>query len=80
MPAKLIHANKVVGVKQTLKALQKGQARVVYIAQDADRKLLEPIIEQCSKLGIPIVPVGTMTDLGRACLIDVGAAVASIIE
>ncbi len=80
MPAKLIHAKKVVGAKQTLKALHKGQAQVVYLAKDADKRVSGPIVEQCSKAGVEIVFVDSMAELGRACLIDVGAAVASVIE
>ena len=38
MPAKLMRAHKIVGTKQTLKALEAGRAELVYIAKDATLK------------------------------------------
>lgn len=80
MPARLMRAKKVVGAKQTLKALAKGQAQSVYIAKDADSKVVTPIAEQCVQQQVEVVYMESMSELGRACLIDVGAAVASIIK
>ena len=34
---------KVVGVKQTVKAINNGEGKVVYIAKDADNKLIETV-------------------------------------
>jgi large subunit ribosomal protein L7A len=75
-----MRANKVVGAKQTLKALTKGQAQVVFVAKDADSAVTKPIVELCNQQGVEVVHVESMSELGRACLIDVGAAVASIIK
>lgn len=80
MPAKLMRANKVIGTKQTHKALETGKAKVVYIARDAESKVTSSITEYCSKANVRIVYVDTMAQLGQACGIDVGAAVAGIIE
>lgn len=71
---------KTVGAKQTLKALERGQAKTVYVAKDADRFVVEPIIQLCSEKGVPIIQVDTMQLLGKACRIEVGCAVAAIIE
>lgn len=71
---------KTVGTKQTLKALEKGQARKVFIATDADRFVTEPVCELCRKKGVPIVEVSSMKELGQACGIEVNCATASIIE
>lgn len=80
MPDRLRAANKLVGAKQTLKAIQNGQALVVFIAQDADQFVLHPILELCNKQGVEVVEVASMVDLGKACSIDVGAAVAALVS
>lgn len=79
--AKLASARqKTVGTKQTLKALEKGIAKVVYIAEDAEHHVVEPVIGICEAKDIPIVRVDSMKLLGEICAIDVGCATASIIE
>ena len=40
-------AEKVVGIKQLRKALAVGKAKTVFIAEDADPLLTEPIVRQC---------------------------------
>src|SRR5690554_4901294 len=80
MPGRLKTSHKVVGAKQKLKALENGQARLIYVAKDADRHVLQGIMELSNRSGIKIVEVATMAELGEACGIDVGAAVAGIID
>lgn len=69
----------VVGIKQTTRSLEKGEVRSVYLAQDADEKLLRPIRELCAARQIEIKEVPTMTELGKACGIKVGSAVAAVL-
>ncbi len=71
---------KVVGAKQTLRALEQGWAIRVYVAKDAEDKVLRPIKEQCEEKRIPIIEVETRAHLGLACGIQVKASVAAIIE
>lgn len=71
---------KTVGAKQTLKALERGQAKAVFVAKDADRFVVAPILQLSSQKGIPIIQVDTMQSLGKACRIEVGCAVAAILE
>ncbi|MDP2872894.1 MAG: ribosomal L7Ae/L30e/S12e/Gadd45 family protein [Bacillota bacterium] len=80
MPERLRAArNKCVGAKQTLKAVQSGQARVVYVAQDADARVVGPVLGGAQELGLEIVRVNTMKELGKMCGIEVGAAVAAVL-
>lgn len=72
--------HKVVGVKQLKKALRDGSAAKVFVAQDADPKLTDPICDSCSSSGVPVEPVTTMAELGKACGIEVGAAVAALLR
>ena len=71
---------KTVGAKQTMKAIERSQAKAVYVAQNADRFIIEPIIQLSALKGIPIIQVDTMQSLGKACHIEVGCAVAAIVE
>jgi large subunit ribosomal protein L7A len=71
---------KTAGSRQTLKAIQKGQARIVFVALDADRWVIDPIIQACQAKGTPLVEVGSMWELGRACGIVVDCASAAITE
>lgn len=76
MLSELKNKSKVIGVKQSIKAVKSGQAQCVYLAENADPALLAPIREQCAAGKIHVVSVETMDVLGQACGIDVGAAVA----
>ena len=80
MLAELDTKAKVVGIKQLRKALAEGRARKVFVAQDADPKLTGPILETCRETGVETESVATMAELGRACSIEVGAAVAGLLR
>lgn len=71
---------KVVGTKQTLKALEKGEALVVYVAKDAEEKVICPVEGLCEARSVELHYVGSMSELGEMCGIKVKAAVAAIIE
>lgn len=71
---------KTVGTKQTIKAIERGLAKVVFIAQNADRHVVEPIIQSCREKAILVISVDSMQSLGKACGIDVGCAAAAVTE
>ena len=70
----------VVGAKQLRKALEKGNARYVCLARNADPSITEPIEEKCRALQVPCGWVTSMAELGNACGIEVGAAAAAAID
>lgn len=70
---------KTIGAKQTTKAIEKGTAVKVFIAEDADQRVIAPIIELCNCNGLPIVRAESMQALGKACGIEVGCAVAALL-
>lgn len=70
----------VVGIKQLKKALAKGTAQQVYLADDADPCLTEPIAALCREKDVPLTRVSSMSQLGRACGIEVGAAAAAVVK
>lgn len=80
MPSRLAESPNVVGAKQTLKTIQGGQIDLVYLARDADEHVIGPIRKECEMRGINIVEVESMTELGKACSIEVGAAVAGVVK
>ena len=69
----------VTGIKQTQRALEKGNVQKVYIAEDADSRRVEPLIEYCKKNNIPIEMVPNSIMLGELCEIDVKAAASGIL-
>ena len=79
MLTQLEQAAKVVGVKQTRRALNDGRAKSIFLARDADPALTEPLAELAESRGIPVCWTERMRELGRACGIAVGAAVAATV-
>ena len=76
----LKNSKRAVGLKQTLKAVDKGKAEVVFLAKDADEKLLDGLKQACIENSVEIVYVDNMQQLGKACNIEVGAAAAAILK
>lgn len=76
----LKHINKVVGVKQSEKAIAAGEADYVYIAADAHERVTEPIRRLCAEHGVKTIAAESMAHLGSACGIDVGAAVVAVLK
>ena len=72
-------SRKVVGMKQLRKSLKDGQVLRAYAAENADPRLTDPLAEECSRLGVELVWVPTMAELGKACGISVGAAAAGVL-
>ena len=79
MLSELTATEKVVGLKQTRRAIEEGEARKVYVACDAESRLREPLILLCKTTGVPSEVHWTMKELGKACGIAVGTAAAAIL-
>ena len=77
--AELKHHSFVVGAKQLKKAVKAGRVRFVFLAENADPAVTEPLELLCGNSNIPITWVSRMEDLGRACGIEVGAAAAAVV-
>lgn len=71
---------RVVGTNQVKRALANEKVEKVYIARDAEKKVVKEIIELCNKKGIEIIYVDTMKKLGQLCNIDVSAASAALLK
>ncbi len=80
MLSKLSGSPKVVGAKQTKRALTGGTAVAVYLAEDADPRVTEAIRDLSVERNVPVCDVSSMKELGHVCGIAVGAAVAAIVR
>ncbi len=76
----LKHTKKVVGIKQSKIEIRDGKAKEVYIAADAEDHVRLPLIALCKDGNVPVVSVPKMSELGEACGIDIGAAVAVVLN
>lgn len=76
MIPELSGSNKVVGAKQAKRALRDGRAIRLYMAMDADPRLLQPLVQEAVNRQVPVQQVPSMRELGQSCGIAVGAAVA----
>ena len=75
MITELASQDKVIGVKQSRKAIREGRAKRVFLACDADPAITDPVAASCEEAGIPVETGHTMAQLGQACRITVGASV-----
>jgi large subunit ribosomal protein L7A len=76
----LKNGKRVIGIKQVTKAVNKGLVGCVFIADDADVRVLQPLRELCGEKKVATENVATMADLGTACSIEVGAAAAAVLK
>ncbi|MGO5028521.1 ribosomal L7Ae/L30e/S12e/Gadd45 family protein [Candidatus Agathobaculum pullicola] len=80
MLSELRTAHKVIGVKQSKKAIRDGKAAEVFVALDAEKRVVGPVYELCSETDTKLTEITTMTELGDAAGIDVGAAVVTVLR
>lgn len=76
----LKNGNKAIGIKQSLKVVEANNARIVFIASDADEKITGGLKELCMTNSIEILYVDTMKQLGKACGIEVGASAVCLLK
>lgn len=79
MITELASQEKVIGVKQSQRAIREGRARWVFVACDADPVITSPVTRSCAEAGIPMHTGYTMAQLGQACRIAVGASVVALL-
>lgn len=69
-----------VGTKQAMKAVELGKAIEVFVAKDADPRITNKMVHLCNKMGVQVTFVDSMKLLGKACGIEVGAAIAAVVN
>lgn len=79
MPERLKkRAMRVVGVRQTLRALREEDAEAVFLAMDADPRLRQQVEKEAEANGVPVRLVATMEELADLCRVDVPSAAAAV--
>ena len=73
-------ADFVVGSKQTARALQKKEVATLYLARDAEKKVIEPLVELATANGADVVYVDSMKLLGEEFKVKIGAAAAAVLH
>ncbi|HEX3045743.1 MAG TPA: ribosomal L7Ae/L30e/S12e/Gadd45 family protein [Bacillota bacterium] len=72
---------KIIGLKQTLRAIQQNKIGAVYLANDIEDHIVRKITESCRENAIPILSAElNQKELGRLCQIEVGAAVIGLMK
>ena len=79
MLSELKNSPKVVGVRQLRKAVGRGEIRRVFLADDADPAVTEPVEALARDCAVPVTRVPSMRELGQACGIAVGASAAGLL-
>lgn len=80
MILELASQEKVVGVKQSRKAIREGRVKRVYLACDAwTPAITTPVAETCQAAGIPAEESYTMAQWGLPARITVGASVVAVL-
>lgn len=71
---------KIVGLRQSLKAIKEDRVEKVFIARDVKPEFIKDFMEICEKQKINISYVDTKEQLGQICGIERGATVACILR
>ena len=80
MLQELTCADKVIGMKQSKKMILAGRAAKVFVAHDSDPQIQDMFLDLCRKEGISVNDESTLSQLGKACGINVGAAVVTLLK
>lgn len=71
--------DKIIGLKQTLRAIQQDKVVQVFVASDIEDHITNKIVASCEDKKIPITALNlTQKELGKICQIEVGASVVAI--
>ena len=79
MPERLKkRAMRVVGVRQTLRAIRQDRADTVFLAMDAGPVLRGAVEQAAREANVPLQMVATMEELAALCRVDVPSAAAAV--
>ncbi len=71
--------NKIIGLKQTLRAIQQDKVLQVFVAGDVEDHIIRKINDSCDDKRIPVIALNlSQKELGRLCQIEVGASIVAI--
>ncbi len=70
----------VAGFNQSKKHIKGRTAKTVFIASDAEGKIVSAVTELCRESGIELDAARTKSELGKMCGIDVDCAVCVVLK
>ncbi|MBO5505701.1 MAG: ribosomal L7Ae/L30e/S12e/Gadd45 family protein [Clostridia bacterium] len=70
----------VVGLKQSVRAVEEDKASLAFVARDADYHVVFPFENLCREKNIQIEYVNNIKELGKACHVEVPTAVAVLLR
>lgn len=70
---------KTIGAKQTSKAIVRGEVKLVFLANDSEERIVQPIRALCEEHAVPVNIEYSMEELGKACRIKVKAAAVGVL-
>jgi len=76
----LLAGSKAVGTKETLKAVEKDRAAAVFIAKDAEKRVVGPVYQLCLQKGVTLIEVDSMQELGKQCKVAVATAACAVLK
>ena len=69
------------GTNETTKAVERGNAELVYIAEDVQpEEIVMHLPELADEKSVPFVFVGAQDDVGHAAGLEVGSAAAAVVD
>lgn len=80
MPDSIAGAPHVIGIKQVTKAVLRDEAKQVFIASDADERIVCRLKALCREKFLEADTRLTMDELGSACRIEVGSAAVALLK
>jgi large subunit ribosomal protein L7A len=66
---------KVIGLAQSIRAIEEGKADRIFLAADADEAIIEKVQKACTEANVPVEMVSSKKQLGKESGIEVAAAV-----
>ncbi len=76
----LKHSRKVIGIKETKNAVKNDAAQTVFVADDADPRLMQNLRDLCALSEVECVSVLSRKELAKACGVDVPTAAAAVLK
>lgn len=70
----------VAGTRQALREINLGHAKRVYIALNAQERIVSEVRAAALKAAVPVEEISDMAALGRKCRIAVSCAVAVLVD
>ncbi|MCX5974015.1 MAG: ribosomal L7Ae/L30e/S12e/Gadd45 family protein [bacterium] len=80
MNSPLAGVSLVVGIRQTIRAVELNKVGRIYVANDAESRVVESLIQLCKAKGVEVIFVDSREALGKAAGIERGASAIAVLR